>query len=282
MILAQTRAGVAQRRSIAGAVCRPSEAAAGEFEVFVNGGSAETPSPRVGLRYFRARPGPSPSAALAVGHVFVPRAPRRRHAALAGSLASAMGEHVDFLSEFLRDPISTGSVVPSSSSLAREVVAGLDLAGAAVVVEAGPGTGAFTGAILEACGEQTRVLAIEVNADFTARLGRRFPGVSVVHDSVERLPERLRDAGLGPADVVVSGLPWAVLGPERQARLLYGIAGGLRSGGWFATFGYVHCAPLPGARRFRRLLDGEFGEAGHSPVVWRNLPPAVVYRYRRR
>lgn len=193
-----------------------------------------------------------------------------------------MCEHAEFLGAFVRAPIATGAIAPSSQALAERMVEGLGLGGARTVVEAGPGTGAFTGAILAACAPDALVVAVELNADFAARLTRRYPQVHVVHDSVERLPALLRGLGRPHADVVVCGLPWAILDASRQRRLLAGIAGGLKEGGLFATFGYLHCAALPGTHRFRSLLDQDFVLVGASAVVWQNLPPAIVYRSRRR
>lgn len=79
-----------------------------------------------------------------------------------------MGERADFLTAFLRAPFSTGAIAPSSCALAPQMIAGVDLARARTVVEVGPGTGAFTGAILQACGEDTLVMAVELNGDFAA------------------------------------------------------------------------------------------------------------------
>lgn len=192
-----------------------------------------------------------------------------------------MGEHAEFLAAFARDPFATGAIAPSSRALAERMVENLELGTARTVVEVGAGTGAFTGAILAACAPDALVVAVELNPVFVAHLERRYPRVRAVHASVERLPEVLSRRGLPQADVVVCGLPWAILDASTQGRLLSGIAGGLREGGGFATFGYVHCGLLPGSRRFRRLLDQDFIAFEASPVVWLNLPPAIVYRCRR-
>ena len=49
-----------------------------------------------------------------------------------------------FLTQFIQKPLSTGSLVPSSSYLARTMVQHARLADADVVLEYGPGTGVFT------------------------------------------------------------------------------------------------------------------------------------------
>ena len=193
-----------------------------------------------------------------------------------------MREQVEFLAAFLRTPFATGAVAPSSRALAERMLEGLDLARARTVVEVGPGTGAFTGPILAASGAETLVVAVEVNGAFAASLERRYPGLLVVNDSVERLSAVLGALGRPQADVVVCGLPWGILDAGTQSRLLAGIAASLQDGGRFVTFGYAHCALLPWSRRFRRLLAGDFVELDPSPVVWQNLPPAIVYRFRKR
>ena len=55
----------------------------------------------------------------------------------------------------------------------------------------------------------------------------------------------------------------------------------LRPGGQFATFAYVPGQALPAAHRLRRKLREVFSEVTTSRVVWRNTPPAFVYRCRR-
>src|SRR5688572_24736096 len=50
----------------------------------------------------------------------------------------------NFIREYLRHPLRTAAILPSSSSVAREMAA-VPAHGDPVVVELGPGTGAFTG-----------------------------------------------------------------------------------------------------------------------------------------
>ena len=55
----------------------------------------------------------------------------------------------------------------------------------------------------------------------------------------------------------------------------------LKPGGRFVTFAYVHTLALPQANRFASLLPKYFTSVLKSPVVWKNVPPAFVYRCRR-
>jgi phospholipid N-methyltransferase len=55
----------------------------------------------------------------------------------------------------------------------------------------------------------------------------------------------------------------------------------LSDDGVFVTFAYLQGFALPPAWRFRSLLRGLFSEVKQSDVVWRNVPPAFVYRCRK-
>ena len=150
-----------------------------------------------------------------------------------------------------------------------------------LVVEFGPGTGSFTAALRLRLGPESQLIAIEQSETFADILQKKFPDLDLVRGSVESLPEILEQRGSGPADCIISGLPWAVFEPELQRRILTNAAASLRDGGTFATFAYVHGLVLPRARRFRQLLESTFREVRLSEVVWRNLPPAFVYHCRK-
>ncbi|MBL9210484.1 MAG: hypothetical protein JNL92_08435, partial [Opitutaceae bacterium] len=48
--------------------------------------------------------------------------------------------------------------------------------------------------------------------------------------------------------------------------------------GQFVAFAYVHARYFPTTLRFRKLMFREFSRVETTPVIWRNLPPAYVYR----
>ncbi|WP_223167659.1 class I SAM-dependent methyltransferase [Nonomuraea sp. SYSU D8015] len=111
-----------------------------------------------------------------------------------------------FLWEFVKSPLRTASVVPSSVWLAERMVVGVPERGHPVVVELGAGTGAFTSAIQRRLAGRGRHVVVELNERFAAGIAQAYPSVEVVCDDVTRLPELLAERGIGPVDVMVSGL----------------------------------------------------------------------------
>jgi phosphatidylethanolamine/phosphatidyl-N-methylethanolamine N-methyltransferase len=180
-----------------------------------------------------------------------------------------------FLSAFMREPFKVGAVLPSSRVLSRVVVDCCDIKPGDVVVELGPGTGPFTGLILKRLNSRGRLLAVEINATHAAILRRRFPQCEVIHDSAENLADHLNGER---ADCIVSGLAWGNMLPQMQNQILRAILKSLKPGGQFVAFAYVHAAWLPTSRRFRQGLQQNFKRVETTPIVWRNLPPAFVFR----
>lgn len=190
---------------------------------------------------------------------------------------TSVSTHREFIAEFLRAPTRVGAIAPSSKGLARMMVSAVDAQRRSVVVEFGSGTGPFTEAIRLKLGPGSQLIAIEQNDTFAGILRKKFPDLDLVHASVEALPAILQERGGRPADCIISGLPWASFDMALQRRIVAAAANGLRQGGSFATFAYVHGLVLPAAWRFRRLLEGTFRDVRQSEIVWRNLPPAFVY-----
>jgi len=195
-----------------------------------------------------------------------------------GVRSATLAERWSFLGSFLRKPGQIGAVTPSSPHLAHAMMANLDLEHARAVVELGPGTGPFTEMILHRIGNQTAFVAMELDATCVARLRQRFPGLNVYQDSAEKMGEYLARHGLRKADYIISGLPWATLPTPVQKAIFEAILATLVPGGAFTTFAYVHACWMPRARQFRRRLEAHFDRVELSPVVWRNFPPAFVYR----
>jgi phosphatidylethanolamine/phosphatidyl-N-methylethanolamine N-methyltransferase len=186
-----------------------------------------------------------------------------------------------FLAAALRNPGQFGAVAPSSPSLAAMIASVVPTAGAPVVVELGPGTGAMTTAIEARLAPDARHVAIELDPRMVGFLRQAHPGLEVVEGDAVKLHSLLAELGIEQADAVVSGLPWALFDEATQVSILAQVASVIGPDGVFATFAYRHGMALAAARRFRRTLHATFGEVVLTPTVWRNMPPAFVYVCRR-
>ena len=175
----------------------------------------------------------------------------------------------------------TGAIAPSSTFLADSMLQGLGLSAAEAVLEIGPGTGAFTGQILNQLKPSAKFAAIELNSQFAEIFKTRYPTVPLFQDTVANARDICDYAGIASVDCVICGLPWAAFSETMQVKCLDEMMRVLKPGGRFATFAYVHGWPLPTARKFARLLPNYFRSVSRSSVVWLNVPPAFVYRCRR-
>jgi phospholipid N-methyltransferase len=192
------------------------------------------------------------------------------------SNGTGLREHVFLFSRFLRSPRTVGALTASSRALAEAMVAGVDLERPGRIVELGPGTGVFTGAIVERLGPATQFLAVDIDAAFVRQIQKRWPDVECVCASAERLDALVQDRGMLPIDHIVSGLPFVSLPPPMTRQILENVACVLRPGGTFTTFQYVHGYGLPPAVSFRRSMTKRMGCPPGVKLVLRNLPPALV------
>ncbi len=161
-----------------------------------------------------------------------------RRAAPPNRPARPLRDSVAFLRGFLRNPARVGSVMPSSPWLEQRLVREAGMADAATVVELGPGTGGTTQAFLRAMGPASRLLAIELDADFHHRLRSHIddPRFLLELGSAESLQHFLNATRLPPPDAIVSGIPFSTMPAEVSDRVAAAIAQVLRPGGRFVAY----------------------------------------------
>lgn len=200
---------------------------------------------------------------------------------MGGAQSSRAADTGLFVREFLRNPTKVAAVTPSSARLAEQMVAPIPERGEPVVVELGPGTGAFTAAIQDRLGGRGAHLALELHPAMADVLRRRFPNVHVEQADAAALPDILASHGLAGADVIISGLPWAAYADHLPKSLVTVVAEAMRPGGTYTQFAYGWTRWAPPAKRLLHQLRADFEEVVISRTVWSNVPPAMVYLARR-
>jgi len=186
--------------------------------------------------------------------------------------------HIKFFKSFVKKPGEVGAIMPSSRYLAKTIVADIGIEKASAIAELGPGTGVFTRAIFHAKNPEAHFFAIERNFDIFEHFKEVFPDINVYNGCASDLGLMMTEEGVSMLDVVVSGLPWASFPSDVQLKIIDSVYNALGNDGVFTTFAYLQGFLLPAAHRFRTLLKNKFKTVETSKVVWRNAPPAFVYR----
>jgi phosphatidylethanolamine/phosphatidyl-N-methylethanolamine N-methyltransferase len=193
-----------------------------------------------------------------------------------------VGESFRFFKGFVKDPMSVGSVIPSSRTLARALIDQPEFARSKTIVEIGTGTGALTDIVLENLPVGARYLGLDLNPKFVLRLQQKYPQHLFVSESAANLPQILEREKIPAADFVVSGLPWTLFGSELQGELLQSIFKSLSDQGAMTTFIYLPALKSPMGQRFLRKLREYFPRVEKTATVFKNLPPAAVYKIAKR
>ena len=183
--------------------------------------------------------------------------------------------------KFLKNPRQVGACCASSPALCREITSAIGVENADLIAELGPGTGVITEEICAKLKPGAKVAAVELDEALAKAIERRFQNVTVFRGCASQLDTMLNSRALPKADVVISGLPFAIFPEELQDKILQGIIRSLVPGGTFATFAYLQGVILPAGVRFRKKLEHTFPEVTTSQIVWNNMPPAFVYRCRK-
>lgn len=182
------------------------------------------------------------------------------------------------LKNFIKSPSSVGSIWPSSPILADAITTSINLEESSSIVELGPGTGVFTEYIIKKKKNSAKFFVVELNPELYNIIKNKYPTIKVYNESAANLELLKKKEKLEHIESIISGLPWASFPENLQIAILEAIYASLKPNGIFTTFSYIQGALLPRAIKFRKLLKKYFSKVELSKVVWRNIPPAFIYR----
>lgn len=193
---------------------------------------------------------------------------------LTSSAKASRRSKLFFLKQYLRNPFSTGGVAPSGRQLAKLMVSKLAPQASEIVLELGPGTGAFTRELLAQGVEPANLILVEFNKEFVKFLKREFPNLRIVEGPAQDLPQLLKTLGQGSVKKIISGIPLRSMKPRECRQIAMAVAAVLEPGGTFVQFSYFKASPVP------RAVAEEAGLTGQCVGnVLNNVPPAFVWQY---
>lgn len=176
-----------------------------------------------------------------------------------------------FLRQFIKNPIATGAIIPSSMYLTQSMFLGVRPEQVACYVEYGPGSGSFTHEAVCRLPSLSRMVLFEINPFFMRLMGDQYP-----HAEVALGPQSLAKPLSQEADLVISGLPFTNIPFEVSIQTIDEIKAMLKPGGSFRTFLYAHTFYLPKNIELRDYIRQVFGSRVTYRFVGLNVPPAVV------
>lgn len=209
-----------------------------------------------------------------------------------------MQERMQMWRAFRKDFFHTGSLVPSSRYLGRELAAYLKgERSPARILEIGPGTGPVTAQIVPLLRPGDQFDAVEINGDFVSIVQQRFPQAVVSPLDSPPVPFRLLHApiqelpGEGVYQHLISGLPFNNFPIELVKQIWQSIHRLAAPQATFSFFEYIaiRSIKMPFARgeekqRLQGVGDYLAGEIKQHQIAARqiycNVPPAVVHHLR--
>lgn len=170
-----------------------------------------------------------------------------------------------FFLHFLKDR-DIACLAPTSLPAVKKVCAPIDFKRDVTVVEYGPGDGVFCRYLLSKMTKNSKLIAIETNAELVANLQKQIddPRFFVRNDSAENVVNIVNQFGLPGVDYVISGIPFSFFDQDKKDRIVANTYKSLNSHGAFLVYQYSkHVMPT---------LQQHFDKVG-SQFILRNLPP---------
>jgi phospholipid N-methyltransferase len=181
-----------------------------------------------------------------------------------------------FLKRFIQKPMQVASVVPSSKSMIRRVVAKMDLRTPRIIAEFGAGEGCHTREIQQKMHADSRLLLFELDSVLAAHLEEQFcddPRVTVLNANALALPEKLAELGLPHCDYVVSGIPFSILEARQKRELLQKVYDSLVTASHAAFIIYQVTNELRTRGHCNHFARAE------SEYCLQNIPPMFITKF---
>ena len=187
-------------------------------------------------------------------------------------------QHWLFFRQWVRAPLSTASVVPSSRFLAEKMIAEVPKS-ARQVIELGAGTGVFTKLLVARGTPLNQIMVVELNSVMAEKLTADFPTVHVVNGDATHLRNIVEQAPNftpGQVDAVVSGLGFLNMPNSIVQSIVAAAFDVMAPNAPFVQFTYGPKSPITSP-----IVQALKLKVRRASFTLRNFPPASVYVYTR-
>ncbi len=183
-------------------------------------------------------------------------------------MARAMS-NMEYFRQFIKDK-NVASLFPTSQFAVKRAFKNINLNGYKVIVEYGPGEGAFTRRMLNEMAPDATLIAIETNEEMVKVLNEiNDKRLIVVKDSAENIKGILKQNGFDNADCVVSGIPFTFLKRHQRENIVKRTREALNGHGMFIVYQNSYYAV--------KYLEKEFDHIARD-FEPRNIPPLFIMR----
>jgi phospholipid N-methyltransferase len=176
-------------------------------------------------------------------------------------------DKIHFFYSFIQSPKRIGSVIPSSSYLAKEMFRSINFAEIKSIIELGAGTGVFTKLIAENIPASAKGLIFEQDPIMQNKLKEKYPNLNFYSNALE-MTNIVKTLDEPYVDVVISSLPFANFSREIRTQIAQDIYKVLKPNGKLVAFQY--------SRQMKHTFQSLFGHVSTSFVPL-NIPPAFVF-----
>ena len=178
-----------------------------------------------------------------------------------------------YLKNFITDKY-VASITPTSRAAVEKVCGKIDFNGKQVIVEYGPGTGAFTVNLLRNMSGKSRLIAIERNPNFYRILQKSLLDhrLEIFNDCAGNVLDILKSSDKAEVDYIISGIPFSLLSLETKVRILNNAYAALKEGGKFLA--YQNFFQLP---EFLKIHLENIFQNVRTQYVLQSFPPLVLF-----
>jgi len=176
-----------------------------------------------------------------------------------------------FFKHALKTMRTSGMLIPSSRFLVKKMLQNIDFSKADIIVELGPGNGAFTHQILKQLHPKALLICFEIDPHFYNYLAEiNNPQLIVLNSSAENIIVELKKINITKVDYIISSLPLTFIPKQTSKIILENSFNVLIKKGIFVQYQYslTYYKKLKEVFKNHIVLDFEI----------LNVPPAFIFK----